>query len=88
MALFGWLLLVSLSLAISLIAFIWALRTGQFSDPKRARYLPLADELPFPPAKNPAKRTAEVYALLFIGAVGFLGLLAPVLLSLWRMKGY
>jgi len=84
---FGWITLVVISLWVSLVAFIWALRSGQFSDQGRARYLPLRNEFPPAPAKNPSKLTAEVYALLFIGGMGLLGLLAPVLLSLYRLKG-
>jgi len=84
---FGWITLVAISLWVSLVAFIWALRSGQFSDQGRARYLPLRNELPLAPVKNPSKFTAVVYALLFIGGVGMLGLLAPILLSLYRLKG-
>jgi cbb3-type cytochrome oxidase maturation protein len=81
----GWMMLVMISLWVSVAAFIWALRTGQFSDPGRARYLPLSGELPRPSAKNPAKFTAEVYVLLIIGGMGFLWILTPILLTLYRM---
>ena len=84
---FGWITLVAISLWISLVAFIWALRSGQFSDQGRARYLPLRSELPPAPAGNPSKFTAEIYALFFIGGIGILGILAPILLSVYRLKG-
>ena len=84
---YGWITLVVISLWMSLVAFIWALRSGQFSDQGRARYLPLRNEYSPAPAKNPSKITVEVYALLFIGGIGLLGLLAPVLLSLYRLRG-
>ncbi len=84
---YGWITLVIISLWVSLVGFIWALRSGQFSDQGRARYLPVRSEFPQAPAKNPSKLTAEVYALLFIGGIGLLGLLAPVFLSLYRLKG-
>jgi cbb3-type cytochrome oxidase maturation protein len=84
---FGWITLVAISLWVSLVAFIWALRSGQFSDQGRARYLPLRDEFSPPRAKHPSQLTTEVYALLFIGGIGLLGLLAPVLLSIYRLKG-
>lgn len=83
----GWVTLVALSLWVSVVAFIWGLRTEQFSDPARSRYLPLVNEFSRPPAGHPAKFTLEVYALLVIGALGILALLAPIILSLWRMKG-
>ena len=87
MYLYGWIILVGISLWVSLVAFIWALRSGQFSDQARARYLPLRDEFPPTSAENPSKLTGEVYALLIIGGIGLLGLLAPVLLSFYRLKG-
>ncbi len=81
----GWMILVMISLGVSLIAFIWALRSGQFSDPVRARYLPLSGKLPLPPVKNPGKFTAEVYALFIIGGICFVAILIPIILSLQRM---
>ena len=81
----GWMILVMLSLWVSLVAFIWALRSGQFSDPVRARYLPLSGKLLLPPVQNPGKFTVEVYALLIIGGIGFVAILIPIILSLYRM---
>jgi cbb3-type cytochrome oxidase maturation protein len=81
----GWMILVMISLGVSLIALIWALRSGQFADPVRARYLPLSGNLSLPPVKNPGKFTAEVVALLAIGGIGLLAILAPVILSLYRL---
>jgi cbb3-type cytochrome oxidase maturation protein len=83
----AWFILVALSLWVSVVAFVWGIRTEQFSDPARSRYLPLINDLSRPPAGHPAKFTLEVYALFVIGALGLLALLAPILLSLWRMKG-
>lgn len=82
---FGWISLVVISLWVSLIAFLWALRSGQFSDQQRARYLPLIDELPLPSVEKPSKFSAEVYALLIIGAIGLLVLTAPVILSFYQI---
>ena len=44
----GWMVLVAVSLWISLMAFLWGLQSGQFSDQERARYLPLRDLPPRP----------------------------------------
>lgn len=83
----AWILLVILSLAISLAAFMWGLRTGQFSDPERARYLPLNHALLPPPVKDPSKITVEVYALIVIAVMGFLIFLATVILSIFHSRG-
>jgi cbb3-type cytochrome oxidase maturation protein len=79
-----WMLLVVFSLGISVGAFYWALRNGQFSDQDRARYLPLADRLPAPPVKNPSKLSLEVYVLMFIGLMVLFGLAASILLNFYR----
>jgi cbb3-type cytochrome oxidase maturation protein len=39
----SWLILIVISVSTALGAFIWALRSGQFSDQERARFLPLRD---------------------------------------------
>ncbi len=82
---FGWIILVMISLWASVLAFIWALRAGQFADQRRARYLPLSGELSSPAAKDPGKFTKEVYALLIMGGLGFLGILTPIILTFYRM---
>ena len=87
MVFFSWIALVTLSLGISLLAFLWAMRTGQFSDQGRARYLPLADPPRSPVPKNPARIPAEVYVLLGIIGVALAGILFPLILSLHRLPG-
>ncbi len=82
-----WFVLVSVSLAISLVAFIWGLRTGQFSDQQRARYLPLVDELPPSRISDASKPPVEAYGLAVIFVIVLLGLLAGLALGLHRMKG-
>jgi cbb3-type cytochrome oxidase maturation protein len=87
MVFFSWIALVTLSLGISLFVFLWALRTGQFSDQGRARYLPLADPPRSPVPKNPANLPAEVYVLLGIIGVALTGILFSIILSLHRLPG-
>lgn len=82
-----WISLVTISLWVSLVAFLWALRNGQFSDQGRARYLPLTDEFPQQPVAQPSKLTVEAYALLFVVLLGALGIIGSLVLSLWRLKG-
>ncbi|MBI4496248.1 MAG: cbb3-type cytochrome oxidase assembly protein [Deltaproteobacteria bacterium] len=83
----AWILLVMASLWIALAAFVWGVRSGQFSDQERARYLPLRDGLPPAPAADPKKRPAELYVLLAIGGLGLLGLLSPLILTLLHGRG-
>ena len=83
----SWVVLIAAGLLISLGVFFWALRTGQFSDQERARFLPLGDGFPLPPVTNPAKLSREVYALLFAVGLGLLGMIAAVLLTLVKVRG-
>lgn len=78
----AWMILIVFSLWVSLMAFLWGLHSGQFSDQDRARYLPLRDILPQPLVKDPAKLTMEVYVLMFIGLLMVLGLAGFLFLAL------
>jgi cbb3-type cytochrome oxidase maturation protein len=82
----GWLIIVVISLSVSLAAFIWGLRTGQFSDQERARYLPLGKDLlsePIPEVSR-AKRRAHTAALYLIAAMGFIAFGAALALGLYH----
>ena len=70
----GWLYLVVVSLLVSLAAFIWGLRSGQFSDQDRARYLPLGEDLLSRPilVAGRRKQKAHATALLVIVAIGLI----------------
>jgi cbb3-type cytochrome oxidase maturation protein len=81
-----WISLVTISLSVSLVAFVWALRDGQFSDQGRARFLPLSDEFPRQPVEYPSKLTLEAYVLLSIVVLGSFGIVGSLVLSLWRFK--
>jgi len=83
----GWIVLIIVGLGASLGVFFWALRTGQFSDQERARYLPLTDGFPLPPVENPSRLSREVYVLIFVIAVGLLAMISTVVLTLLRVKG-
>ena len=79
-----WIILVSISLWVSLLAFVWALQSGQFVDQTRARYLPLTDDFPLAASAEPGKRTIEGYALLVIAGIGLVGIVSAIVLSLGR----
>ena len=82
----GWLFLVVISLSVSLVAFIWALRAGQFSDQERARYLPLGKDLLSQPivVASRAKRRVHNVALCLIVAMGFIAFAAALALGLYH----
>jgi cbb3-type cytochrome oxidase maturation protein len=82
-----WVLLIVVSLWVSLAAFFWALKHGQFSEQERARYLPLRSETGPPLVKQPSKPTCEVYALLGVLCMGGLGLLVTLIVVFLGPRG-
>lgn len=62
---------IAIGLILSLLVFFWALKTGQFKDQQRLRYLPLRDE-PMEGAPAPASRFGrlEILGLFFLAAGG------------------
>ena len=82
-----WVLLIVVSLWVSLAAFFWALKHGQFSEQERARYLPLRNEIASPLIPHPSKPTREVYALLGVLCMGGLALLVLLITVLLRPGG-
>ena len=74
---------ISIGLVISIVVFIWALRTGQFSDQQRARYLPLEDD----PAPTVSRRSRisryEIYALFFLAFAGLAASAAVLIYSIF-----
>ena len=83
----GWIILTLTGISASVAAFLWAIRTGQFSDQGRARFLPLRDEIPAVKVSYPSRVTIEVYCLIAFAGVGALSLLATLLLVFFRLKG-
>ena len=73
---------MAIGFAISLVAFFWALKNGQFKDQKRARFLPLEDELEPSVAKVSTFKRYEVYALLFLALAGLAASAAVLVFSL------
>ncbi len=79
---FGWMALVAFSLWVSVLAFFWAMRDGQFEDQQRARYLPLSHETNLDdPAADPLKGKKEKMAFWVISALVISALGAAVLLT-------
>lgn len=73
-------------LVISLIVFAWALRSGQFRDQQRARFLPLDDETDDGPARVSGMKRVEAYALIALALSGLLASGAVLLFSLLRVR--
>lgn len=56
---------------ISILVFFWALKTGQFKDQQRARFLPLDEEgKPHHQAAPSRFYRIEVYGLVFLVCAG------------------
>jgi cbb3-type cytochrome oxidase maturation protein len=75
---------MAVGLAISLLAFFWALKNGQFKDQKRARFLPLADEQEPPASKVSKIKPFEIYTLIFLVLAGLAVSGAALVFSLLR----
>ena len=73
---------MAVGFVISLAVFFWALKNGQFRDQKRARFLPLEDELEPSVAKVSTIKRYEVYALLFLALAGLAASGAVLVFSL------
>jgi cbb3-type cytochrome oxidase maturation protein len=70
---------IGIGLTISLVVFFWAVKSGQFNDQQRARYLPLRDEPDTGPAEVSRFSHWEIYGL-FVLALAGLSMSATVLL--------
>jgi len=77
---------MAVGFAISLLAFFWALKNGQFKDQKRARFLPLEDEQE-PPVKKVSKiKPYEIYTLILLALAGLAASAAALVFSLLNAK--
>ncbi|MEE9529505.1 MAG: cbb3-type cytochrome oxidase assembly protein CcoS [Syntrophobacteria bacterium] len=65
-------------LAVTLWAFWWALRNGQFKDQQRARFLPLDEEGEQPTVIVTRSNRYQAYLLLGLAGSGMLALAAAV----------
>jgi nitrogen fixation-related uncharacterized protein len=71
-----------LGFAISLVVLYWCLKTGQFSDQQRARFLPLHDG-PEPSGAQASRwNRYEAYGLLFLALAGLGASIAVVIFAL------
>jgi cbb3-type cytochrome oxidase maturation protein len=68
--------------AISLAAFLWALKNGQFQEQQRARFLPLEAEMPLAPDGVSRWKRIEIYALFLLAGAGLLTSAAVLVFAL------
>jgi cbb3-type cytochrome oxidase maturation protein len=79
-------MLVVISLGAGLAAFVWGVRSGQFANQDRARYLPLADGLPPRPILSSSRSGAQ-YGMMAVLIIGAIVLMAPIVMILYRLRG-
>ncbi len=83
----GWIVLTATGILTSIGVFVWALRTGQFSEQGRARYLPFDDETLEPIVADPSKLSVEVYVLLGVFGIGIVAMASTIVFSFFRWRG-
>lgn len=78
----GWILLILLGVGLGIWAFLWALRSGQFAEQQRARFLPLRDEGLATDAASTAGSRVAVCFLCLAGGLVLLAMAAALWLAL------
>ncbi len=71
---------------ISGLVFFWALKNGQFSDQKRAAFLPLQHDMENPPAQVRRIHRLEGIALLAMACLGLLVSVSVIVFSLLQAR--
>ena len=78
-----WLIFLGSGLAMAAGTVIWAIRSGQFDDQQRARFIPLVGlsgrELAREPTRRRRSDYAGVWAMLLVGVGAIAGALALVI---------
>lgn len=74
---------ILVGLAISLAAFLWALRNGQFQDQQRARFLPLRGDADSRPIKATRFGRLETIGLFVLATAGLAATAAVLAYALY-----
>jgi len=77
---------IVIGFSISLLVFFWAVKSGQFQDQQRARFLPLRDEPDLGPVKISRFSRWEIYGLFFLAAAGLTATAAVLLFAVYFSK--
>ena len=64
-------------IGIGIVVFVWALKTGQFTEQQRARFLALEEE-PLQPAAAPLKGRFEFLCLFFMAIAAVIASIALI----------
>lgn len=78
----GWILLIVLGVGLGIWAFMWAMRSGQFSEQDRARFLPLRDEFQGTEAASAPGPRIAICFLCFAGGLVLLSMVGALWLTL------
>ena len=73
---------IALGFLISIPVFLWALKSGQFKDQERARFLPLEDEGEAPPIRISRANRYEIGALMLLVVSGLITSASVVVFAL------
>lgn len=84
---FAWIILTAIGILASIAVFIWAIKSGQFSEQDRARYLPLADEHFQMMTETPFRRGMEVAALILVVVLVLGAMVTAVVMTVIRVYG-
>lgn len=63
---------IALGFLITIPVFLWALKSGQFKDQQRARFLPLEDDGEAPAVRISRVNRYEIGALIFLVVSGLI----------------
>jgi cbb3-type cytochrome oxidase maturation protein len=77
---------IAIGITISLLVFFWALKTGQFRDQQRARFLPLRDAAADRIVPVSPLHRLEVYGLFALAVAGLAASGAVLLYALYFSK--
>lgn len=77
---------IGIGLVISLVVFYWAIRSGQFNEQQRARFLPLQDDADQPPVKTTRINRIEIYGLFILAVAGLCATAAMLAYALYFSK--
>ena len=77
---------IVIGLCISGLVFFWALKNGQFSDQKRAAFLPLQHDTESPPARIHRIHRFEAIVLVVLACLGLLISASVLALSLLKAR--
>jgi cbb3-type cytochrome oxidase maturation protein len=77
---------IALGFLVTIPVFLWALKSGQFRDQQRARFLPLEDDGDAPAVGLSKMRRIEFGVLIFLVASGLVASASVVIFALMSAR--